>query len=98
MRPGKRRALDKANPVSGLLDEIERLRASVRAKIEHPFRVIKRQFGHPKVHYRRLKKNTSQLFTLLALLALFALSKLGMARKKLLILDKQIRLQGSNAA
>ena len=95
MRPGKRRALDKANPVSGLLDEIERLRASVPAKVEHPFRVIKRQFGHPKVHYRRLKKNTLQLFTLLAL---FALSKLGMARKKLLILDKQTRLQGSNAA
>ena len=95
MCPGKRRALNQGHPVDSLVYEIKRLKASVRAKVEHPFRVIKRQFGHPKVHYRRLKKNTSQLFTLFAL---FALSKLGMARKKLLILDKQIRLQGSNAA
>ena len=77
---------------SGLLDEIERLKASVRAKVEHPFRVIKRQFGHVKVRYRGLKKNTAQLFTL------FALSNLWMARKKLLVLDEQIRLQGANAA
>ena len=64
----------------------------VRAKVEHQFRVIKRQFGHVKVRYRGLKKNTSQLFTL------FALSNLWMARKKLPALDEQIRLQGANAA
>ncbi len=54
MRPGKRRALDKTQPVDKLIDEIERLKASVRAKVEHPFRVIKRQFGHLKVRYRGL--------------------------------------------
>jgi IS5 family transposase len=77
MRPGKRRALDKTQPVDRLIDEIERLKASVRAKVEHPFRVIKRQFGHVKVRYRGLKKNAAQLVTL------FALSNLWMARGKL---------------
>ena len=78
MRPGKRRALDKTQPVDKLIDEIERLKASVRAKVEHPFRVIKRQFGHVKMCYRGLRKNTAQLLTL------FALSNLWIARGKLL--------------
>ena len=77
MRPGKRRALDTENsPADALLDKIERLKAGVRAKVEHPFRVIKRQFGHVKVRYRGLKKNTAQLKTL------FALSNLWMVRNK----------------
>ena len=48
------------------------------AKVEHPFRVIKRQFGFTKVRYRGLKKNTLQLKTL------FALSNLWMVRHKLM--------------
>ena len=60
-----------------LLDKAEKLKAGVRAKVEHPFRVIKRQFGFVKVRYRGLKKNTQQLFTL------FALSNLWMVRGKL---------------
>jgi transposase, IS5 family len=78
MRPGKRRALDKANEADALIDQAEKLKASVRAKVEHPFRVIKRQFGFIKVRYRGLKKNTAQLFTL------FALSNLWMARSQLM--------------
>ncbi|MBW7832193.1 MAG: IS5 family transposase [Simplicispira suum] len=78
MRPGKRRALDKSSPVDALLDKLEHVKASIRAKVEHPFRVIKRQFGHVKVRYRRLAKNTAQLHTL------FALSNLWMARHRLL--------------
>jgi transposase, IS5 family len=78
MRPGKRRALDTASAMGALLDRIEHLKASVRAKVEHPFRVIKRQFGHLKVRYRGLAKNTAQLHTL------FALSNLWMARRRLL--------------
>jgi transposase, IS5 family len=81
MRPGKRRALDKTRHSHQLIDQLERLKASVRAKVEHPFRVIKRQFGHVKVRYRGLKKNTAQLKTL------FALSNLWMARGKLAALD-----------
>ncbi len=43
------------------------LKAGIRAKVEHPFRVLKRQFGFVKVRYRGLKKNTAQLMTLFAL-------------------------------
>jgi len=78
MRPGKRRALDKATPMVAVLDKLEHLKASIRAKVEHPFRVIKRQFGYVKVRYRGLMKNTAQLHTL------FALCNLWMARHRLL--------------
>ncbi|CAN6484254.1 unnamed protein product [Victoria cruziana] len=77
MRPGKRRALDKSRESARLIDELERLKASIRAKVEHPFRVIKRQFGYVKVRYRGLAKNTAQLHTL------FALSNLWMVRRQL---------------
>jgi len=79
MRPGKRRELDKENnPIDALVEKVEKLKASIRAKVEHPFRVIKRQFGFVKVRYRGLKKNTLQLKTL------FALSNLWMARHQLM--------------
>jgi IS5 family transposase len=78
MRPGKRRALDKNTPWGNLLDKAEQMKASVRAKVEHPFRVIKCQFGFTKVRYKGLAKNTAQLVTL------FALSNLWMARRQLL--------------
>jgi IS5 family transposase len=78
MRPGKRRKLDKATPMGAVLDKLEDLKASIRAKVEHLLRVIKRQFGYVKVRYRGLMKNTAQLHTL------FALSNLWMARHMLL--------------
>ena len=78
MRPGRRWALNKHTPWGNLLDKAEQLKASVRAKVEHPFRVIKCQFGFTKVRYRGLMKNTAQLTTL------FALSNLWMARKQLM--------------
>ena len=78
MRPGKRAALDLENKRDALTEKIEKAKAGIRAKVEHPFRVIKRQFGFIKVRYRGLKKNTAQLVTL------FALSNLWMARGKLL--------------
>ena len=53
--------------MDALVDEIERLKASVRAKVKHPFRVVKRHFGYAKVRYRGLKENTAQLVTLFAL-------------------------------
>ena len=52
--------------------------AGIQTKVEHPFRVIKRQFGYTKVCYRGLKKNTAQIVTL------FALSNLWMARRKMM--------------
>lgn len=42
MRPSKRRAL-KGTSLGDLLDQVEKLKASVRAKVEHPFRVIKKK-------------------------------------------------------
>ena len=70
MRSGKRKKLDKAgSPIDALMDKIEKSKARVRAKVEHPFRVIKRQFGFVKVRYRGLKRNTLQLKTLFALFA-----------------------------
>ena len=79
MRPGKRKKLDKANsPIDALVDKVEKLKAGIRAKVEHSFRVIKRQFGFVKVRYRGLKKNSPQLKTL------FALSNLWMARHPLM--------------
>ena len=78
MRPGKRKALDPTNPTDAIANKIEQLKASVRAKVEHPFRVIKRQFGHVKVRYRGLAKNTAQLHTL------FALANLWQVRRQLM--------------
>jgi len=45
MRPGKRKALNKENEVDAMIDKAEKLEAGIRAKVEHPFRVVKRQFG-----------------------------------------------------
>ena len=60
------------------LERIEKAKASMRAKVEHPFRVIKRQFGLMKVRFRGLAKNTAHVITL------FALSSLWMAQRRLL--------------
>jgi transposase, IS5 family len=78
LRPGKRKALDTSTPLGAVVDKLEHVKASIRAKVEHPFRVIKRQFGHVKVRYRGLAKNKAQLHTL------FALSNLWMVRRTLL--------------
>ena len=71
MRPGKRKVLDKSSPMGAILDQLERAKARIRAKVEHPFRFIKRQLGHVKVRYRGLAKNTAQLHTLFALSSLW---------------------------
>jgi IS5 family transposase len=78
MRPSERRRWRKVPRIGRLLDYAERVKASVRAKVEHPFRVVKLQFGYCKVRYRGLAKNTAQLQTL------FALANLWLARRKLL--------------
>jgi len=77
MRPSKRRKLDRSNRLDRIYDEIERLKAGVRAKVEHPFRVLKCQFGYLKARYRGFAKNTAQIETQ------FALANLWMARKML---------------
>ncbi|EMO9597955.1 IS5 family transposase [Pseudomonas aeruginosa] len=77
---GKHSALYKA------LRKIEKAKAQVRVKVEHPFRVIKRQFGYTKVRFRGLAKHAAQRVTL------FALSNLWMARRQLLAITGEVRL------
>ena len=58
-----------------VVDEVERgknrTKSGVRAKVEHPFLVIKRVFGFTKVHYRGLAKNTQRLWVSCGLTNLF---------------------------
>jgi len=58
--------LDKRGALYKAKRKIEKAKAQVRAKVEHPFRVIKRQFGYVKICFRGLAKSTAQLVTLLA--------------------------------
>jgi IS5 family transposase len=78
MRPGKRAALDLSSALAAKIEALEKLKASIRAKVEHPFRLIKQQFGHAKVRYRGLAKNTARLQVM------FALGNLWMVRKTIL--------------
>ena len=85
-RRSKYKKLNKNGVIYKAYRQIERAKAQTRAKVEHPFRVIKRQFGYTKVRFRGLAKNTAQLVTL------FALSNLWMARRHLLINTGEVRL------
>lgn len=74
MRPSKRRALP-GTALGELLEHVEQVKASIRAKVEHPFHVVKNLFRHRKVRYRGLAKNTAQLFSL------FGFANLMLARR-----------------
>lgn len=78
MQPGRRRQLDPKRRWARLLEQAEQLKASIRAKVEHPFHVIKNLFRHKKVRYKGLAKNTAQLFSL------FGLANLVIAKRPLL--------------
>ena len=82
LRPGKRKALPKT-PIGRLKEQIEQLKASVRAKVEHPFHIVKNIFGMKKARYKGLAKNTAQLFTL------FGLANLLIAKRRLFALNAQ---------
>ena len=71
MRPGKRKALPKTK-LGQILDALEKAKAQLRAKVEHPFHVIKNLFVHRKSRYRGLAKNTAQLYSLFGLANLLA--------------------------
>jgi IS5 family transposase len=77
MRPGKRRALPNT-PEGRLQNLIETAKAHIRSKVEHPFRVIKQQFGFQKTRLRGLAKNRCKINVLAALTNLF------LARRRLL--------------
>lgn len=75
MRPGKRRLLERG----GLEEWFEKSKASVRAKVEHPFLNVKRLFGYAQVRYRGLAKNHERLAVLLGLSNLLRMRKLLLA-------------------
>jgi IS5 family transposase len=62
--PFKRR---KGQELSDEQRRINRYMSSFRSKVEHVFRIVKRQFGYTKTRYRGLDKNSQQIFCLLAL-------------------------------
>ena len=80
MKRGTRKALAQ-DAMKKLMEQFEKLKASIRAKVEHPFHVLKNLFKHRKTRYRGLAKNEAQLFSL------FALVNLVIARKRLQALD-----------
>ena len=63
MRPGKRRGLDPEGPDA----LVEKAKASVRAKVEHPFLRVKRLLGYAKMRFRGLAKNMERLALLFGL-------------------------------
>jgi transposase, IS5 family len=65
----------------------ETKKAQVRARVEHPFRIVKCVFGYVKVRFKGLAKNTAQVITL------FALANLYLARKHLLPKTRKLRPQ-----
>ena len=75
---GVMRRAPKGGALHPIDEDINRIIAMVRARVEHPFRVIKRQFGYLTTRYRGLAKNRAQLFTL------FALGNLFLVRRRLL--------------
>lgn len=83
MRPGKRKNLSKSTQ-DELLERIEHTKASIRAKVEHPFHVIKNLFRHRKARYKGLAKNTAQLFSL------FGFANLMLARRWLFSPPSQV--------
>jgi IS5 family transposase len=65
-----------------LAEPAERALAQVRARVEHPFHIVKNLFRHKKLRYRGLAKNTAQLHTLFALANLAIVKKILLAPTK----------------
>jgi len=73
VRPGKRRQM----PQDSDEWKAEQTKASVRAKVEHPFRWVKGIFGYSKARYRGLDKNMNRLCLLLGFTNLLSSRRLG---------------------
>lgn len=85
MMPSKRQAIKAAKVQAGstgklaqTIDQIEKLKASIRAKVEHPFHIIKNLFKYKKVSYKGIAKNAARH------IILFALANLVIVKKSLL--------------
>ena len=70
-------------PLKVLKKALERVKAQIRSKVEHPFHVVKNRFHYKKVRYKGLAKNGAQLYSL------FGLANLVIAKKRLLAMTPQ---------
>jgi transposase, IS5 family len=70
--------VDEKRPLRAIFDELEHVKASIRAKVKHPFHVGKNLFRHRKTLNKGLPKNTAHVFIL------FGLGNLVIAQNKLL--------------
>ena len=61
---------------------IDHRKASIRCKVEHAFRILKRQFGYSKTVYRGLDKNANRLFALFLSANLYMLARAGRSLRK----------------
>jgi IS5 family transposase len=77
MKRGKLKAMA-AGALKDLTGQAEHLKAKIRARVEHPFHVVKNLFRHRKVRSKGLEKNPAPMHTL------FALANLVIAKKALL--------------
>lgn len=75
VRPGKRKVMVEGSDAH----KAEKAKASVRAKVEHPFRWVKGIFGYNKVRYRGLNKNMNRLYLLLGFANLLTCRRMGYA-------------------
>ena len=62
-------------PLTAADEEMNRVKSRVRSMVEHPFRVLKCQFGYRRVRYRGLQRNASHQCTLVALINLYQFRK-----------------------
>ena len=61
----------KQHPLTEANKRFNHKMSSIRARVEHVFRVIKRQFGYTKVRYKGIAKNAAQVFSLIGLTNLY---------------------------
>ncbi|MFT2112052.1 transposase [Marinomonas sp. 2405UD68-3] len=74
--PSKVNLLKKHLRIHTLSIQTKRIKVNIRAKVEHPFRIIKRQFGFRKVIYRRLTKNDNKLAMRFALANVYRMEQM----------------------
>jgi IS5 family transposase len=89
-RPSSYKKHGKKSLIGRMRRKIKYAKGQVRAKVEHPFLVIKRQFGYTKVRFRGLSKKITQQTTL------FALSNLWMVRKRLMVSESCVCSAGKS--
>ena len=90
IQPGKRKQLRAKHPLAQMLKKAEQFKASERAKVEHPFHVVKNMFGNNKARYKGMTRNEAQLF------GLFGVANLVIAKRSLSPLMPKLHFEQGN--